>query len=192
MPATCSKAAFKGLAKNYLPVWGLLFVCTQAFGVEPHVVVETRQGILNIEAQINAPRPLDEVRRMMTDYEQIPNYMPNVDSSRVVGRTDSSLWVHQVFKTRLILPWTFRFTHEFVEESPTVLRFKMLEGNLSSFTGVWRFTPNKDGTQIAYTAAVGHGIRLPGFLMRYIAKRQVNKMMPALVEELERRHKASQ
>jgi uncharacterized membrane protein len=148
--------------------------------------VKAKDGVLRIEAQIEGPGTLHEVWQLLTDYERLPEYMPNVDSSRVVSRTDSSLWVRQVLTTQLIMPWTFIFTLEYVAVAPDQLRFRHVEGQLKSYEGCWRLTPRGERTEISYQARVTYRL-VPGFLAAYIVRRQLGQMMPALVVELQRR-----
>jgi hypothetical protein len=113
--------------------------------------------------------------------------MPNVDSSYVVARTDSSVMVRQVITSRLILPWTFRFTLEFVQAPGGELRFRQVEGSMREYWGSWRVEEAPKGVEIAYGAQVRTRWHLPFFLMSYVVRKQVAKMMPALVGELARR-----
>ena len=150
------------------------------------MAVKAKDGVLNIEAWIEGPGTLQEVWQLLTDYERLAEYMPNVDSSRVVSRTDSSVWVRQVVTSQLIMPWTFIFTLEYVEVAPDQLCFRHVEGQLKSYEGCWKLTPRGERTVISYQARV-HYRRVPGFLAAYIVRRQLGQMMPSIVAELQRR-----
>ena len=158
--------------------------------IAPEVKVESRGEILEMSARITAPYSREEVWRLIGDYESLERYMPNVDSSAIVARTDSSTLVHQVASTDLLLSWTFHLQIEFTEDADGRLRFRMLEGNLRSYEGYWQVETTRDGSQIVYWAQVSHRLPLPNFLARYIARRQMRKMMPALVAELDRKARA--
>jgi hypothetical protein len=120
---------------------------------------------------------------MLMDFATLSDYMPSVDSSYVVGRTDSSTLVRQVVTSRLILPWTFRFKLEFMARED-MLRFRQVEGGMREYWGSWRVAEHVEGVEIVYAAQVHSRWRLPFFLMSYVVRRQVAQMMPALMEEL--------
>lgn len=154
---------------------------------QPQMQVQTRDGDLYIDASIAGPYTAAEAWELLTDFDRVDEYVPHMDSSRVVARTDSSVWVRQVFTSRFILPWTFRFTLEFVDRGQGRLYFRQLEGNLRSFEGTWLVQTVPEGVRIAYRARAGHGLRLPDFMLRYIARRQIKRLMPAQLQELARR-----
>ena len=149
--------------------------------------VETAGGVLHMEASVTGPYTRQQAWQLLTDYDGVADYVPAMDSSRVVGRTDSSIVVRQVFTSRFIVPWTFRFTLEMVQDGPYRLRFRQLEGNMRHYEGSWEAVEDPEGMRLVYRARAGHGLRLPGFVLRYIARRQIRTLMPAHLAELARR-----
>ena len=158
-----------------------------AAAATPTTDVETSGQELRLLTAVEAPFSGATVWRLIEDYERLADYMPNVDSSRVVARTDSSVLVRQVATSRLLLPWTFHLTLEFVRESAERLRFRMLEGNMRSYAGCWKVEPVPGGARISYSAIASRRLPLPNFLLAYVVRRQMRRMLPALLEELSRR-----
>jgi hypothetical protein len=156
--------------------------------VEPQMQVETRGGTLYMEASIAGPYTRQEAWDLLTDYDRIAEFVSSMDSSFVVGHSDSSVIVRQVFTSRLIIPWTFSFTLEFIQDGPYRLRFRQLKGNMRHYEGIWEVQKARDGMRLVYTARAGHGLRLPGFVLRYIARRQIKALMPAHMVELTQRY----
>ena len=156
---------------------------------EPETRVEARERGLFYETRVRVAASPEEVMDLLTDYEAIPEYLSNVDSCRVVARTDSSTLVHQVMTTRLILPWTFRQDLEIVQDGMGRLRFRQLQGNVHAYRGSWELTPVEGGVEIAALGEAEHLWRLPRFVMAWILRRQVSGLLPAVVKELERRQK---
>jgi hypothetical protein len=60
-----------------------------------------------------------------------------------------------------------------------------VEGQLKSYEGCWKLVPRGERTEISYQARVTYRL-VPGFMAAYIVRRQISKMMPALVAELQR------
>lgn len=158
-----------------------------AAAVEPTVEVVAGDGGLFITARATGPGSAEGVLRLLGDFATLVDYMPNADSSYVVATTDSSTLVRQVVTSRLILPWTFRFTLEFLAVEGNRLRFRQVEGGMKEYRGSWQAVERADGVEVVYATFVRTRWRLPSFLMSYVVRRQVNRMMPALLAELARR-----
>ena len=169
--------------------WVLVVIATAAAGSAAAaltVEVSSRDGGLFIEAHASGPGSPKGALRMLMDFAMLTDYMPNVDSSYVVGRTDSSTLVQQVVTSRFILPWMFRFTLEFMAHEGG-LRFRQDQGSMRDYWGSWRVAEHMEGVEIVYAAQVHTRWRLPFFYMSYVVRRQVAQMMPALMEELAQR-----
>ncbi|MCC7264169.1 MAG: SRPBCC family protein [Candidatus Latescibacteria bacterium] len=148
--------------------------------------VRANEGVLRIEARIEAPGTREQVWQLLTDFGRLAEFMPNVDSSRVLSRTDSSVLVREVVSSQLVRPWTFAFILEYIPLEPSELRFHQVAGQLKGYEGVWLLEPRGEYTAVSYQARVGYR-RVPGFLAAYIVRRQLGRMMPALAAEMKRR-----
>ena len=159
----------------------------RAESAEPSVEVSARDGGLSIEARAVGPGSPEAALRLLRDFATLVDYMPNADSSYVVAQTDSSTLVRQVVTSRLILPWTFRFTLEFMAVEDGRMRFRQVEGGMKEYRGSWRAVAHPQGVEIIYAAFVRTRWKLPFFMMSIVVRRQVGRMMPALLRELARR-----
>ena len=160
-----------------------------ATAVERHEVettVHVRDGIVKIDARASTSSSPLEAWQLLSDYETLATYMPNVDTSRVVTRTDSSVLVRQVVKSWLVLPWTFRVDLEFFETAPASMRFRE-RGGRGGYEGEWAIESVSSGARIVYGAVAEPDMLLPDFLMKYIVRRQIGTMMQAFIDELDRR-----
>lgn len=154
---------------------------------EPETRVEARERGLFYETRARVAASPEDAMALLTDFEAISEYLPNVDSCTVVARTDSSVLVRQVITTRLVLPWTFRQELEIVQEGVERLRFRQVRGNVHAYRGSWELTPIEGGVEIAALGQAEHLWRLPRFIMVWILRRQVSGLLPGVVGELERR-----
>ena len=164
---------------------------TAAVAADDEKVMETtvqvHDGVVKIDAcAYTRSSPLD-AWQLLADYESLPSYMPNVDTSRVVTRTDSSVLVRQVISSWLVLPWTFRVNLEFFETEPALLRFRQHDGR-GGYEGQWSVQSAPSGAMISYDAeAEPDMLLLPDFVMAYVVRRQIGRMMQAFIDELDRR-----
>ena len=134
----------------FLPVSGPRESC--AVGPSTNVVAQDK--VVHLETRVEAPFTREEVWQVLRDYENLAGCMPHLDSSRVVSYADSLTVVRQVVTSRLLLPWTFRFTFEYAQVSTEKLQFHMIEGNMQSFEGHFEVKSGENGAQIGYHAKV--------------------------------------
>ena len=156
----------------------------------PAVQVTTEDGIVSVRASLWLHCPPAEVWALMTDYESLSAYMPNVDSSVVVARSDSVTRVRQGLNSRFVLPIRFAVTLEFLEQLPQRLRFNMVEGAVDRFSGTWDFRSDRGGTRVEYEATIEPPAFVPSFVAAMVVRRQLRRMLPAIGLELDRRKAA--
>jgi carbon monoxide dehydrogenase subunit G len=144
---------------------------------------------VELESRLDVGFAPERVWDVVLDYDRIADYMPNVDSSRIVWRDDSRVRVRQVGGTRFIFRRTFRLVLEFWRESPDRVAFRHVTGDLAGLSGTWSVVPQgADRSQIVYRATLPYGLGAPWVLGRGALYRTIRRMMPAIRDELERRY----
>ena len=133
------------------------------------------------------PYAPDQVWSVITDYDRLGGFMPNLQS-RTVGGDDSRVLVQQTATSSLIPLLRFRLLLEFRRLSPERLAFRRLRGSLAGFDGFWSVTASPPGARVRYRLAARHGFPLPGSLLAPAIRADVDKIMPAIRAELRRRH----
>ena len=156
-----------------------------AAAVTPRVETRTeaRNGRLLFVARLDVPAPRRRVWELLTDYDGLARYMPNIRESRLLQRRGDRARVLQVASTPL-LPLRFELELEFGEEAPARLAFVQREGNLRDFAGSWELAPLGGGTCIRYNAEGAHDFPVPDVLFNLVLGQQVESMMQALGREL--------
>ena len=148
--------------------------------------VRARLGRLEIEISIEAAHSAEEAWAVITDYDRLGTFMPNLVSCRA-GRTDRGNLVRQTGTSSLSRRVRFQFVLELIRESPQVLRFRQVMGNLRRYEGRWSVTPSRRGVRISYRSRVVHGFPLTGRFLASLVRTDIEKIMPAIVAELARR-----
>jgi carbon monoxide dehydrogenase subunit G len=144
---------------------------------------------VEMESRLDVSFPSERVWEVVLDYDRIADYMPNVDSSRVVGRDGPRVRVRQVGGTRFIFRRTFRLVLEFWRESPDRVAFRHVAGDLVGLSGAWSVMPRGENrSQIIYRATMPYGLGAPWLVGRGVLYRTIRRMMPAIRDELERRY----
>jgi carbon monoxide dehydrogenase subunit G len=158
---------------------------------DPEVVLGEEGGILHIHTSLHVNAPPDSVWPVVLDYDGLADYMPNVDSSRVVDRNDRRVLVRQVGSSRFIFKKTFRFTLSFRRIDPKRVAFRQVFGSFDRFVGTWKVRPEHGGSRITYDARIRQSLHVPGFILHAVIRRDVRKMLPAIAAEVRRRRTAA-
>lgn len=159
------------------------------YSAEPHRFVEIQDGAVHMAVTGLVAATPGQVWSLLTEYASLPSYMPCIDSSLVIGRTDTSCVVRQVVTTRIMLQWTFRLDLEFVPDRASQrLCFRQVRGSLRGYEGHWEIAPDPSGsTTVRYEARARLRRPVPGFVAAHIVRRHMDRMFAALAGELERR-----
>ncbi len=110
-----------------------------------------------VERSIVVDAPARDVYDLAKDMERYPEYMPDVESVKVVRRTGNATvteWETSVDGTPIL--WTEE--DRFDEENLTIA-YHLIEGDLDKFDGEWRFESQDDGTtKVTLTVDYDFGI----------------------------------
>lgn len=128
----------------------------QAVEVETEAVEGRKR---KISAKIYIPRSVDQVWQVLTDYEALADFIPNLGKSDRLGHPQGGIRLEQVGTQRLL---RFNFSARVVldlEEIPLQeIRFHMVEGDFNAYEGSWRLEPkitaNQSGTDLSYTVLI--------------------------------------
>lgn len=158
---------------------------------EPVIVVRSpSSGVYDMRASIAIPAPPRAVWNVVTDYDHLADFMPHFEESRTISRGDDSVVVRQKGGSSFIVTRHIALTLVFHEFPPDSATFRMLEGSIERYAGVWRFEPlgsgGVDSTRLEYEVEVGK-FHIPGLIFRHVMTRDMGEMMPAIAREVARR-----
>lgn len=106
-----------------------------------------------ILATIDIPQPIDSVWRVLTDYERLADFVPNLTSSKLVPNSEGRIRLEQI-GSQCFLKFKFcaRVVIDMTEKFPNELGFVLKEGDFKQFEGTWRLEPTAAGqsTQLSY------------------------------------------
>ena len=112
-----------------------------------------------ISAKIRIPHPVDQVWQVLTDYEALANFIPNLAKSRLLEHPKGGLRLEQVGTQRLLrFNFSARVVLDLDEKFPHEINFNMVEGDFKAFSGSWRLEPyslsDQSGTSLCYNLRV--------------------------------------
>lgn len=92
-----------------------------------------------ILASISIPCPVEQVWDILTDYDNLSNFIPNLTVSRRLDTSDSRTLLEQVgAQCFLNIQFCARVVLDMVEQFPHHIGFSMVEGDFKAFEGTWR------------------------------------------------------
>ena len=129
------------------------------------------------------------VWRILTDYNHLADYLPNLTSTRVVSRSGDRAIVEQLGTARfLFFSRTIRLLVQVHERAPDRIDIGLIEGDMKVYRASWELSPvaGATGTRVQYTATIVPKFDVPGIVGTSVVKKDVAKMMAAALLRLER------
>ena len=122
-------------------------------------------GIRRLAAQLRTSAQVEALWRVLSDYDNLSNFIPNLSSSSLVAREGNKIQLKQVGSQRLM---GFTFSAEVHLElhenrSAGLMEFHLLKGDFRRFEGAWTMKelPDGNGTCLLYELTVQGCIGMP-------------------------------
>jgi ribosome-associated toxin RatA of RatAB toxin-antitoxin module len=153
-----------------------------------NVTVREDRGVYTVAARFVVDEPAAVAMAVLTDYEQIPRFMPAVRASivreRAVGKTvveQEAVSSVMMFSKRVHLILE-------IQEQPGAVIFRDRCGrSFVRYEGAWHLS-NQDGqTAITYELIAEPSFDVPGFMLKRLFRRDSAQMIERLKQEIARR-----
>ena len=152
---------------------------------EPTVSVREHEGAYVVEARFSVPESAAVVHEVLTDYANIPRFMPDVRSSEVLARDQGYARVEQEAVSKFML--FSRRVHLVldVDEEAGVIRFRdRCKKSFERYEGTWTIAAGADRTEIAYELSARPAFAVPEFVLRKLLNRDSRLMIDRLRTEI--------
>jgi ribosome-associated toxin RatA of RatAB toxin-antitoxin module len=153
------------------------------------VTVREQDGIYHVAATFSVAQSAPVVFAVLTGYEEIPRYMPDVRSSRVIERSDGRAVVEQEAVARVMMFSKRVHLLLDVREEPRVIRFRDRCGrSFDHYEGAWTLTAAAGAgrVDVRYELAAKPSFDVPEFLIKRLLKRDAQEMIRRLRGEMAR------
>jgi carbon monoxide dehydrogenase subunit G len=179
------------------PTWARRFLVTAAAIVAlsggaaaadrpaPHVSVREDGGTYVVMARFEIAQSAAAALAVLSDYEQIPRFMPEVQSSVVIDRTGGRTLVQQEAVSRFMM--FSKKVHLLLEvtQEPGAIRFVDRCGkSFVTYEGAWRAVTENGRTTVSYELAAKPGFDVPEFILKRLLKRDSVQMIERLQREI--------
>ena len=150
----------------------------------PQVSVNETRGLYSVTAKFEIPQAASVALAVLSDYEQIPRFMPDVKKSVVIERGPKRLLVEQEAVSQFMM--FSKKVHLLLEvlEDGNAIRFTDKSGkSFESYKGSWLAEPKNGGTTITYQLTARPGFDVPEFILKRLLKRDSGEMISRLRRE---------
>ncbi|PZD71808.1 hypothetical protein C1752_04462 [Acaryochloris thomasi RCC1774] len=112
--------------------------------------LEKRQR--QIIAKTVLPYSQEQVWQVLTDYERLADFIPNLATSQLLEHPQEGIRLEQIgVQSALFLKFSARVVLDMTEDFLNAIHFEMVEGDFKAFSGDWLLEPAADGTQLTYS-----------------------------------------
>ena len=140
--------------------------------------------------QLRTNQTIDHLWQVLTDYEGLKSFIPNLSRSTLLERRGNRVRLAQVGSQQLVLGLKFsaEVQLELTEHRPEgLLQFRMLKGDFRRFEGSWRLQSVSDETLVLYELTVQGCMGMPVGLIEQRLRQDLNANLLAVEQETIRR-----
>lgn len=169
------------------PLLGFLLTLTSGLAAARDVEVRRVGVAFEVRASIEAPAPVELCYSVLTDFDRIADFVPDMRSSRIVSPPGAPLLLRQTGRTRAaFVVRSFDVTLAIELEAPSRIVFRRVAGNLERLDGAWQISGAR-GCRIDYLAVLAPGTWVPPIVGPALLRSQVRRQLEGLEREIERR-----
>ncbi|BCL39305.1 SRPBCC family protein [Nostoc sp. MS1] len=148
-----------------------------------------------ITARVQIPQPVEQVWKVLTNYEALADFIPNLAKSRLLEHPQGGIRLEQVGSQRLLnFNFCARVVLDLEEYFPKEINFQMVEGDFKGFSGNWCLQPytlgNSIGTELCYTIQVWPKLTMPITIIERRLSNDLRSNLLAIYQRVE--HLANQ
>jgi ribosome-associated toxin RatA of RatAB toxin-antitoxin module len=152
------------------------------------VRVREENGVYCVSAQFPVSGSPALALKVLTDYEQIPRFMPDVKSSIVRERAAGRVVVEQEAVARMMMFSKRIYLLLEVRTDDDSVHFRDSSGrSFTRYEGAWRLTQQDGGTTVRYDLSATPAFDVPSFLLTRLLKRDAMQMIGRLRTEIAQR-----
>jgi hypothetical protein len=195
------QACFRDRWNRFLPRAWRRAVCAAAIAILPvsaaaespavRVDIDLSQSgrTFVVDATFRAPVPPSVAWDVLTDFEHMDAFVPNLAESRIVARDVNRLTILQHGVARFG-PFVLRFESERqVTLAPfATIRSTQLRGTMDRLDSTTTFAAEGTGTRLTYHVEAIPGALFPDIVARRFLRHEIAEQFDAIVREMVRRH----
>ncbi len=176
------------LARSILPCLLVLVANAQAAEVAVRV---TRDGdVFQVNASAQFDGTIARTWQVLTDYGRLPEFVPGLQSSRVISRDGNRIVVEQKGETQvLFLSFPMDVRLDVTEQPYERVESRAVSGTFREMRNAYSLEAGQGRVMLRYAGHMVPDFFVPPLIGTLAWKRNVEASFRALVEEIERRQR---
>ncbi|HEY1287301.1 MAG TPA: SRPBCC family protein [Burkholderiales bacterium] len=160
-----------------------------ALGADDLWVDVDRDGsTFTVSAVATVAAPISTVWQVLTDYDNLPRFIPGLSRSTVEARSANRVVVEQKGEARfLVFSYPIEVRLEVLESPTDSIVSRAIEGNLKRMQGRYELRKGAGGIRLRYSGELEPDFRLPPIIGTLAVRAMVEEQFGAMVAEIERR-----
>ena len=142
-------------------------------------------GVYAVTASFAVTASPEEVIAVLTDYERIPEYVPDMEVSRVIERTPAGAIVEQQAVSKFLM--FAKRVHLLLEvrETTDAVRFTdRCRKSFAVYEGAWVISQHDSLTVVDYHLSAQPSFEVPGFVLKRLLKRDAGQLIDRIKAEI--------
>ena len=158
-------------------------VCYNAYYAS--TVLAEERGVYSVSARFVVPQKPSVARAVLTDYEEIPRFLPDVKISLVRERTASHIVVEQEAVARMLMfSKRVHLMLDITQDADTIRFRDQCAVSFVQYEGSWQLVPKNGGTEIVYALTAQPSFDVPDIILKRMLKRDAGRMIERLAREM--------
>ncbi|MDC3011028.1 SRPBCC family protein [Synechococcus sp. AH-736-G21] len=148
------------------------------------------QGTRRLAAELKSSLPVQLLWDVLTDYENLSRFIPNLSTSELIQRQGQTVRLQQVGSQQLLgLRFSAQVQLELTEyRQDGLLQFRMVKGDFRRFEGSWQIRQRPHGSSLLYELTVQGCLGMPIGLIEERLRDDLSSNLNAVVQEAHRRN----
>ncbi|MHA4868846.1 SRPBCC family protein [Duganella sp. PWIR1] len=153
-------------------------------------VDQDNHHMYEVDATGTVAAPLPKVWRILTGYERMAEFVPDMESCRVLSRNGNEVIIEQFGVARLLfMSKTIHLIVRAIEQPMSAIDISLISGDMKHYESRWELipVPETGGTKIIYKGRIMPNFYVPGILGSKMIRSDIERMMSAVLARLDRR-----
>ncbi|MBV7538489.1 SRPBCC family protein [Duganella sp. sic0402] len=151
------------------------------------------QHMYEVDATGMVNASLPKVWRILTNYERMTEFVPDMESCKVLSRNGNEVIIEQFGVARfLFMNRTIHLIVRATEQPMSAIDIALISGDMKHYESRWELipVPETGGTKIVYHGKLLPNFYVPGLIGSKMIRSDIERMMSAVLARLDRRDDA--
>ncbi len=144
--------------------------------------------LYEVEANGTVQAPLATVWKTLTTYEKMNEFVPDMQSCRVLSRNGNEVIIEQYGTARfLFMSKSIHLIVRAIEQPMTSIDIALISGDMKHYESRWELFPLAEGgTRVVYSGKLVPNFYVPGVLGTNIIRSDIERMMGAVLARIDK------